>query len=113
MEVMRLQATFDKLDNSGRYVTLREPCLFPRFAALGCKGRPYNYMHGETLNYSYNYNNIITFVKIIISLACYFPLNNHDFFCHFHKVVVRGAGHILPHDQPARGYDLITRFISA
>jgi vitellogenic carboxypeptidase-like protein len=31
----------------------------------------------------------------------------------FWQVVVRGAGHILPHDQPARGYDLITRFVEA
>lgn len=27
------------------------------------------------------------------------------------QVVVRGAGHILPFDQPARGLDMITRFI--
>jgi vitellogenic carboxypeptidase-like protein len=31
----------------------------------------------------------------------------------FWQVVVRGAGHILPHDQPARGYDLITMFIES
>jgi vitellogenic carboxypeptidase-like protein len=31
----------------------------------------------------------------------------------FWQVVVRGAGHILPHDQPARAYDLITMFVEA
>lgn len=31
----------------------------------------------------------------------------------FWQVIVRGAGHILPHDQPARGLDLITRFVEA
>jgi hypothetical protein len=29
------------------------------------------------------------------------------------QVVVRGAGHILPHDQPLRGLDLISRFVDA
>lgn len=29
----------------------------------------------------------------------------------FYQVIVRGAGHILPHDQPERGYDMIQRFI--
>lgn len=28
-----------------------------------------------------------------------------------YQVVVRGAGHILPYDQPERGYDMIQRFI--
>ena len=27
------------------------------------------------------------------------------------QVIVRDAGHILPHDQPARGYDMIQRFV--
>ncbi len=27
------------------------------------------------------------------------------------QVVVRGAGHILPFDQPARAFDMITRFV--
>jgi len=30
----------------------------------------------------------------------------------FHYVVVRGAGHLLPQDQPQRAYDMITRFIN-
>ncbi|XP_064617253.1 probable serine carboxypeptidase CPVL isoform X2 [Liolophura sinensis] len=30
----------------------------------------------------------------------------------FYQVIVRGAGHILPHDQPERGFDMIDRFIS-
>lgn len=29
------------------------------------------------------------------------------------QVVVRGAGHILPHDQPQRGLDLISRFVDS
>ncbi|KAK7110316.1 probable serine carboxypeptidase CPVL [Littorina saxatilis] len=29
----------------------------------------------------------------------------------FYQVIVRDAGHILPHDQPLRGYDMIQRFI--
>jgi len=29
------------------------------------------------------------------------------------QVVVRGAGHILPHDQPKRGLDLISRFVDS
>lgn len=29
----------------------------------------------------------------------------------FYQVVVRGAGHILPYDQPERGLDMITRFV--
>ncbi|XP_041366345.1 probable serine carboxypeptidase CPVL isoform X2 [Gigantopelta aegis] len=29
----------------------------------------------------------------------------------FYQVIVRGAGHILPYDQPARGMDMIQRFI--
>eukprot|EP00105_Crassostrea_gigas_P027928 XP_011449426.1 PREDICTED: probable serine carboxypeptidase CPVL isoform X1 [Crassostrea gigas] len=29
----------------------------------------------------------------------------------FYQVIVRNAGHILPYDQPERGYDLIQRFI--
>ncbi|XP_033761785.1 probable serine carboxypeptidase CPVL [Pecten maximus] len=29
----------------------------------------------------------------------------------FYQVIVRGAGHILPYDQPERGYDMIQRFI--
>ena len=29
------------------------------------------------------------------------------------QVVVRGAGHILPHDQPGRGLDLISRFVDS
>ncbi|XP_064648192.1 probable serine carboxypeptidase CPVL [Lineus longissimus] len=32
----------------------------------------------------------------------------HDFY----QVIVRSAGHILPHDQPEVGHDLINRFIS-
>ncbi|EFA81762.1 peptidase S10 family protein [Heterostelium album PN500] len=28
------------------------------------------------------------------------------------QVVVRGAGHILPYDQPERAYDMITRFVN-
>ena len=31
-------------------------------------------------------------------------------FFHF-QVIVRAAGHILPYDQPERGYDMIQRFI--
>ncbi|XP_052806864.1 probable serine carboxypeptidase CPVL isoform X2 [Mya arenaria] len=30
----------------------------------------------------------------------------------FYQVIVRGGGHILPYDQPARSFDMITRFIS-
>lgn len=30
----------------------------------------------------------------------------------FHYVVVRGAGHLLPQDQPQRAWDMITRFIN-
>jgi len=30
----------------------------------------------------------------------------------FYQVVVRGAGHILPWDQPERAWDMIDRFIS-
>lgn len=29
----------------------------------------------------------------------------------FTRVVLRGAGHIVPHDQPARAYDMMDRFI--
>lgn len=29
----------------------------------------------------------------------------------FTQVVVRGAGHIVPGDQPERGLDMITRFV--
>ncbi|XP_046585303.1 probable serine carboxypeptidase CPVL isoform X5 [Haliotis rubra] len=29
----------------------------------------------------------------------------------FYQVIVRGAGHILPYDQPVRGFDMIQRFI--
>ncbi|KAL3831848.1 hypothetical protein ACJMK2_023547 [Sinanodonta woodiana] len=29
----------------------------------------------------------------------------------FYQVIVRGAGHILPYDQPERGWDMIQRFI--
>jgi len=29
----------------------------------------------------------------------------------FRQVVVRGAGHMVPTDQPERSYDMITRFI--
>ncbi|ESO82474.1 hypothetical protein LOTGIDRAFT_134569 [Lottia gigantea] len=29
----------------------------------------------------------------------------------FYQIIVLGAGHILPHDQPERGYDMIQRFI--
>ncbi|XP_062619799.1 probable serine carboxypeptidase CPVL isoform X1 [Saccostrea cucullata] len=29
----------------------------------------------------------------------------------FYQVIVRNAGHILPYDQPERGYDMIQRFI--
>ncbi|XP_048195570.1 probable serine carboxypeptidase CPVL isoform X3 [Perognathus longimembris pacificus] len=29
----------------------------------------------------------------------------------FHQVIVRGGGHILPHDQPLRSFDMINRFI--
>ncbi|KAL8558529.1 hypothetical protein ACOMHN_038853 [Nucella lapillus] len=29
----------------------------------------------------------------------------------FYQVIVRDGGHILPHDQPARAYDMIQRFI--
>ncbi|OWF49860.1 probable serine carboxypeptidase CPVL [Mizuhopecten yessoensis] len=29
----------------------------------------------------------------------------------FNQVIVRGAGHILPYDQPERGFDMIQRFI--
>nr|KAG5694229.1 hypothetical protein BaRGS_035333 [Batillaria attramentaria] len=29
----------------------------------------------------------------------------------FYQVIVRGAGHILPFDQPQRGYDMIQRFV--
>ena len=35
--------------------------------------------------------------------------SNVQFF-HF-QVIVRAAGHILPYDQPERGYDMIQRFI--
>ena len=27
------------------------------------------------------------------------------------QVIVRGAGHILPHDQPERALDMLNRFI--
>lgn len=30
----------------------------------------------------------------------------------FYQVIVRGGGHILPYDQPARSFDMIDRFIS-
>ncbi|XP_047455250.1 probable serine carboxypeptidase CPVL [Mugil cephalus] len=30
----------------------------------------------------------------------------------FYQVVVRGGGHILPYDQPARSFDMIDRFLS-
>ncbi|KAI5106124.1 putative serine carboxypeptidase CPVL precursor, partial [Silurus meridionalis] len=30
----------------------------------------------------------------------------------FYQVIVRGAGHILPYDQPARAFDMIDRFLS-
>ncbi|XP_050388514.2 probable serine carboxypeptidase CPVL isoform X2 [Patella vulgata] len=29
----------------------------------------------------------------------------------FYQVIVLGAGHILPHDQPLRGYEMIQRFV--
>ena len=29
----------------------------------------------------------------------------------FTQVIVRTAGHILPHDQPERAMDMITRFV--
>lgn len=32
-------------------------------------------------------------------------------YCNFTQVVVRDAGHILPFDQPARAFDMITRFV--
>jgi len=32
-------------------------------------------------------------------------------YANFHYVVVRGAGHLLPQDQPIRAFDMITRFI--
>ncbi|XP_077455796.1 putative serine carboxypeptidase CPVL [Stigmatopora argus] len=30
----------------------------------------------------------------------------------FYQVIIRGGGHILPYDQPARSYDMIDRFLS-
>ncbi|GAA6086288.1 probable serine carboxypeptidase CPVL [Tachysurus ichikawai] len=30
----------------------------------------------------------------------------------FYQVIVRGGGHILPYDQPARSFDMIDRFLS-
>lgn len=30
----------------------------------------------------------------------------------FYQVIIRGGGHILPYDQPARSFDMIDRFLS-
>lgn len=28
------------------------------------------------------------------------------------EIIIRGGGHILPYDQPARSFDMIDRFLS-
>lgn len=58
-------------------------------------------------------------VKEFYQVSGYLPRQSEE--CHrfliynsfsFMEIIIRGGGHILPYDQPARSFDMIDRFLS-
>lgn len=55
------------------------------------------------------------YLGMLLKCACFrrHPKILKSFICpRVTQVIIRGGGHILPYDQPARSFDMIDRFLS-